>query len=368
VSIGSCLSGGLDSSSIVCEVNDLLKEGGHGEIQKTFSSCSEFREYDERGYIDQVISERAIDGHCTYPKVDDLFSHLGLITWHQDEPNYSTSIFSQWEVFRLAGENEVRVMLDGQGADEILAGYHHFFTARLMGLWRSLRWIALIREMRAMKRIHGLPFRSSLKLIISGLLAGSAGQGGVRSLLARPGVPAWLHHGELQATPGYPRFPLPEGNTDLQHFSYNQVLWTSLPILLHYEDRNSMAHSVEARVPFLDYRLVEFVFGLPDDCKISGGVTKLVMRESLRSILPECIYDRMDKMGFVSPAEIWVREVNPDLFREGLREAVQVSGGILDPSAPEYLEEIIRGDRPYDPAVWRMISLGTWMKTFQVVR
>jgi len=137
-------------------------------------------------------------------------------------------------------------------------------------------------------------------------------------------------------------------------------------MLLHWEDRDSMAHSIEARIPFLDYRLVEFVLGLPTEFKISGGVTKRVLRESMRGLVPERVRTRMDKMGFVTAEQAWVREDQPDRFRGALRRAVDASQGILRPSAMRKLDRIIAGTEPWEYFAWRMITFGSWMDRFSV--
>ncbi len=123
VSIGSCLSGGLDSSSIVCLVQKELKSQQAAEKQKTFSACSHVERFDERRFIDIVIEKTGHRAHFIYPDIEDLFRELDSIIWHQDEPFGSTSIFAQWEVFKLAKREQTKVLLDGQGADEQLGGY-----------------------------------------------------------------------------------------------------------------------------------------------------------------------------------------------------------------------------------------------------
>ncbi|HEX2077328.1 MAG TPA: asparagine synthase (glutamine-hydrolyzing), partial [Longimicrobium sp.] len=126
VPVGSCLSGGLDSSSIVCVMDGLLRMNGGG-VQKTFSACSQVPRFDERRWMEEVVAGTAVEPHYVYPPLDGAFAELGALTWHQDEPFASTSIYAQWSVFRLARQNGVTVMLDGQGADEQLVGYHNFF-------------------------------------------------------------------------------------------------------------------------------------------------------------------------------------------------------------------------------------------------
>lgn len=127
-----------------------------------------------------------------------------------------------------------------------------------------------------------------------------------------------------------------------------------------------MAHSIEARVPFLDYRLVEFVLGLPDEYKIADGVTKRVMREGLRGVLPELVRARLDKLGFATPEEVWMKEDDPDLFRRAVRNVVNLSSGIIGPDAGSLFEKIVEGKRSFSFLVWRLISFGVWMRTFAV--
>ena len=127
-----------------------------------------------------------------------------------------------------------------------------------------------------------------------------------------------------------------------------------------------MAHSVEARVPFLDYRLVEFSLGLPDDYKIERGVTKRVLREAMRGLLPEKVRARTDKIGFATAEESWLRRQQPLSFRNAMREAVEASGGLLRPKAIELLEQVIAGNRAFSFLPWRLISFGAWMRRFDV--
>jgi asparagine synthase (glutamine-hydrolysing) len=136
-------------------------------------------------------------------------------------------------------------------------------------------------------------------------------------------------------------------------------------MLLHWEDRNSMAHSVEARVPFLDYRLVELSLGLPDQLKIDAGMTKIVLRQAMRGLLPEVVRMRADKLGFQNPEDEWLRNA-PERFRAALREAVDSSAGIIRPDAMRILDGMIGGTVPFSPLPWRLISFGAWMRRFGV--
>ena len=369
VTVGSCLSGGLDSSSIVCLMNRLLEGQGATELQKTFSACADVARFDERKWIDIVVAATGVEAHYTYPQIENLFDESQAITWHQDEPFGSTSIFAQWNVFSLAANNQVKVMLDGQGADEQLAGYHSFFGVYLANLLKTGRIGDLVAEMAAMQRLHGYSFLKSTEYLAHHVLPE-----GLKNILSRilgrmaSVQPPWLDCQKLGCIPQNPLVDLGASNaSSLRDLSISQLTASNLQMLLHWEDRDSMAHSIESRVPFLDYRLIEFVVGLPDEFKLSDGITKRVLREGMSGILPDQIRDRMDKLGFVTPEEVWLRERASDLFRKKLRESIEISRGILcEKSASTVLEEMIAGTNKFNFLPWRMINFGEWIKLFSV--
>jgi asparagine synthase (glutamine-hydrolysing) len=369
VAVGSCLSGGLDSSSIVCAVNRELQAQGATHLQQTFSACSEVARFDERAWIDEVVRATRVQAHYVYPRLEDLFEDAPSITWHQDEPFGSTSIYAQWSVFRLAARAGVNVMLDGQGADEHLAGYHEYFGPRFAGLFRSGDWPGLWHDVAATRRMHGYSQLHAAKLVANVMLPEALRQ----PLRARAGkahaTPDWLDLEALGALPRDPLAQLGAYSESVQGASRMQLTATRLQRLLHWEDRNSMAHSVESRVPFLDHRLVEFVLGLPDDFKIAAGVTKRVQRAGMSGVLPERIRDRVDKRGFETAEAVWMKEQAPDLFRARLREAIDLSGGLLRPDETcRLLEEVIDGRREFSFLPWRLINFGEWCRKFSVGR
>lgn len=365
VPVGSCLSGGLDSSSIVVLIHELL-EGRNPNNHKSFSACADIERFDERKWIDIVVENTGVDPYYVYPSMDSLFNQLDEITWHQDEPFGSTSIYAQWNVFKLAAENNVKVLLDGQGADEQLVGYHGFFGTRLAGLLTGFRWIQMVREIRALKSLHNYSAYSSFKFLSNALLPDSIAQPLKRFSGRSNYCPAWLNMKKLEACPNNPYSKMGQVSNSLVDMSYMHLTSTNLQMLLHWEDRDSMAHSIEARVPFLDYRLVEQVLGMPDDYKLFDGITKRVLRTGMQNLLPQAIHNRNDKLGFVTPEEVWMRDMAPKFFKEKVREAVAKSGGVLNEFAVDAANKIIDGKQLFSNLPWRLISFGAWIDKFNV--
>lgn len=362
VTVGSCLSGGLDSSSIVCMINKLLKDKNTSAIQKTFSALSHIPEFDESEWIEEIIKKTNIESNSVYPSVDRLFSEFSNITWHQDEPFGSTSIYAQWNVFHLAAENNVKVMLDGQGADELLAGYHGYFGPRLASLFKKIHWISLMSEINALNSLHKYTFLQSIKLLVVSLFSYKT-----RSLLNQKFLkPSWLNFEKLSINPRDPMIDVVTRNDSVNEISYSQLTASNLQMLLHWEDRNSMASSVEARVPFLDYRLVEFALGLPDNFKISNGVTKRILRFAMTKTVPNAVINRVDKIGFATPEEIWLHNNTTNIFRQKLIDTINVTNGLIEPSAIHIFDDTISGRRKFDFLIWRLINLGEWFKVFNV--
>lgn len=320
VAVGTCLSGGLDSSAIVSVANRLLRREGVidpalvGDRQKTFSACFADPRFDERQHIAHVLAATGAEANFVFPNPAQLLDDLPRLIWHQEEPFGSTSIFAQWCVMRRAAERGVRVLLDGQGADELLAGYHGYFDYYWGGLLEQGRLTRLRHELAAYRALYGPPWPRLLGRVLRPFLP-SALLPLIRRLWRGGGLGL---HPDFTHLYRHRRWDdRPAGSADRLHGALSRALThTSLPALLRYEDRNSMAFSIEARVPFLDYRLVEFLFGLPAEAKISAGYTKAVMRRALQGVLPEPIRTRTDKMGFVTPESVWIAGPLRDWLRD----------------------------------------------------
>lgn len=366
VPIGSCLSGGLDSSGIVCMVNSMLKKKGSTGLQKTFSSCFDDTRYDERRYIEEVVKATKVDAHYVFPTCKGLLEEVEKIMHHQDEPFASTSIYAQWNVFRLARDKGVTVMLDGQGADEILAGYHGYYGSFLATQLMKGHFINFLTELSAYRRLHGYTLIESVRSVLSALPEGRLKV----SLLKRyAGRVKWLKREFAEEgamlSPYYEHLKKEgaKGGSIFDRKLYEMLFSTNLPALLRYEDRNSMAFSIEARLPFLDYRIVEFMFKTTDNQKIRNGCTKYLCREALKPLLPEAVAVRTDKMGFVTPEEEWIRS-DLRLFFTDTLGSVRVSDNVFDKSRLEgSFAEMLSGRKSLGFTPWRWVNIIRWRET-----
>lgn len=371
VPIGSCLSGGLDSSSIVCLVANALGDAGAGV--HTFSACYPQKEVDEKPFIDMVVAHAQTTAHYIWPRAEDVFAKADAITWHQDEPFGSTSIFAQWCVFEAAKHAGVTVMLDGQGADEQLAGYHGGFDYHLATLARRGDAAGLLRTVRARARIHGAPVSQQLLRMAAIMLPGP-----LASIVRRRRMSMTQHDwlsGEAIETRGNPlgATRLAASSLGLGEIKDVKSLCTTLThasnlqMLLHWEDRNSMAHSIEARVPFLDHPLVEFSLGLGNHHKYEGAVTKSVLRRAMKDVLPERVRMRQDKLGFATPESAWFRGPLRGAIEDGIAKTLSLYPDLFNAEGVRALaNDMFEGRRTLDFTLWRIVSLGLWGDKFRV--
>lgn len=360
VALGTCLSGGVDSSSVVC-VAAAIRDGElaadldrHRERDRHPQSAffAQFREpgLDERPHVDSVVAATGVELHTVTPDTGDLLESLPAVLHHQDEPFGGTSIVAQYHVMRLAREQKVKVLLDGQGADETFAGYVPFAASRYAGLLRDGDVAATLDAVR--RRRVRLP-----NLLRYAILGG----GRLPSWVARLREPGWLgaearRAGSLWA----PRPALP--GTLLSQVLWDQLTVGGLPALLRYEDRNSMAFGIEARVPFLDHRLVELALLLPDRLKIRGGRRKVALTQAMRGIVPDSILERRDKIAFEPPQARWLRE-SADHWRPLAAGSRAEEAGYLRAGAlMQALDAVATGARDADHrALWRMLNLELWL-------
>ena len=372
VRVGSCLSGGLDSSAIVAVMDRLLRDANASDPIHTVSACYVAKEVDEKPFMDAIVAETRTTPHFIFPDPETAFDAAEKITWHQDEPYGSTSIYSQWCVFEEAKRQSVKVMLDGQGADEQLAGYHGGFWYHQQALLHARNWPELARLVVDRRRWHGLGFADQATSILGGRAPAWIKQAARRTVASAPVGDQWLSSALMDqaAKSGgalasvLARDALPE-ISNIGNLCLAFVKGASLPMLLRYEDRNSMAHSIEARVPFLDHLLVEFNLRLWDQHKIVGGDTKRVLRSAMRGVLPERVRERRDKLGFATPEQRWFRGPLRPLVEQGVRETMDRYPDLLNrPQVEAYMKAALDGERPVDFTLWRIVNFGVWGKVF----
>ena len=345
VPIGTCLSGGIDSSMLTVLINNLIRDEAPqsvGTRQKTFSAVFSDKRFDESRYIDEVVSATGVDAERTEPTPDQLWEDIDRLVYIQDEPFGSLSIYAQYCVMQIANK-KVKVVLDGQGADELLGGYLAYQGSYISGLTRKFYWGTALAEMIGSARHHRGFFTNA-----------------VRQILARK-----KRRNLLKCAP--PVIDRYRGSLDevLSH----ELTSTNLPALLHYEDRNSMAFSIESRVPYLDLHVVEYIASLPLSQKIKNGVTKVVLRKAARGLIPESIRCRMDKMGFVTPEEVWMKEALRPFMLEILTSASFHARTYwdADAAAKDYLA-FLAGKSDYSQDLWRIACTELWLRKFFVQR
>jgi asparagine synthase (glutamine-hydrolysing) len=354
VPVGSSLSSGLDFSTIVCLIAKKLREG----TQKTFSARFHDSRYDEGNYIQQVIDWTGVEGHTVYPDPVRLPEEIEALTWYQEQPFFSTSVYAQWNVMRLAREQSVTVLLGGQGGDEILAGYHIYFGPYFRELLLSLRWERLIRNLYRYIREQGV---GNLPVIFYTILL-QALRYPLRKYVQPLAIPPEFERkwGEKEVSWPPPKFKLP-----LKETQYETLTRTMLPALLRYADRNSMTFSREVRLPFLNHRLVEFLFAIPDDQKLRGTTTKFILRKAIQGLVPDKIRLRKDKLGFAPPEVAWMKGplkawINTILHSSQFRQREWLDPRIVD----RVWQGFLAGRKEWHSLIWRWVSLEVWARVF----
>ncbi len=348
VSIGTALSGGLDSSSILCGMQALSQKEKPINSPESVSCCFPGSPIDESFFIDTVVQKTGHKNHKVFPSLKEILADWDKVIWAQDEPIASASVIAQYQVFKTAKAKGLTVMLDGQGADEILAGYEKFYAPLfkkqlkenpLAGIINLLRFFRLhqIGPLQALNSVQHFRQKNHLTKV------------------------DWLK----ETWPIDPEHLFVRSKDDsLAQTSINLLSEIGMPILLHYEDRNSMAASVESRLPFLDYRLVEFCLNLPDQLKINKARRKYILREAMQPFLPDPIYRRYNKLGFATPQEAWIEEA-PELFLKMLQETQECFPEIFGEKWLPWSAAVLKNkQKEHYPLLWRAISFGRWGSLF----
>jgi len=295
VPVGSCLSGGLDSSILI---GILFTSFPAPKDYPTFTAAFPGDPLDETRYIDALNGRFPFKNYRTYPTASQVYQKLRDFVYTNDEPTTNYSFYSQYAVMKLAKEQGVTVLLDGQGGDENFAGYHYFHGFYCYGLLRRGKFGEFGSEL--IRSILRHQDRSAYQTLLFQLLPDSLR----KKVLLRsiPFIQPEFFYGYVDTSRIYNEFFDVEGlnHSLVRHFQYK------LEHLLRMEDRNSMAFSIEARVPYLDYRLIQYVLGISESLKMRGAETKHLQKAALGKYTIPAILDRIDKVGFGTPGNEWM--------------------------------------------------------------
>jgi len=359
VPLGAALSGGIDSSAVVCAMRYIEpKLPIH-----TFSFIASGSDVNEEHWVDRVNDHIGAIAHKVHVTADELAADLDDMITSQGEPFGSTSIYAQYRVFKLAREQGITVTLDGQGADELLAGYNGYPGQRLRSLietghiYEACKFLNQWAQWPGRSRVHGL------KALVGQLTEGSL-YAVLRKLNGDQHRPAWLNEQVLREGGVFLSYPNKAPEVTLRGRRVVAELAASLTqrglsALLRHGDRNSMRFSVESRVPFLTTDLADLLLSMPEDYLIApNGETKRVFRAAMRGIVPDDVLARKDKIGFATPEKDWLMSMAPTI-RKWL--SVPIDLPFINQSALlREFDQVVNGARPFNWQVWRWISFTRW--------
>ncbi len=352
VPIGACLSGGVDSSCIVAISKSLQKYEG----MQTITSFAPHEGYDERVFSRSVAKSAGAYILELEPPEGDIWDpdRLEDINYFQDQPIPSGSHWNEFHVFKAAASLGLRVMLDGQGADEYFGGYGEFWMAAQLENARSGRLAAFLQGIAARAEATEL----SRRAVTINFFRSVLWRRGRPGLKIGPYPARWLR-GEQAVEKAGASHNL---SGDFRALSLDQIEVSSLPYQLHSEDRNSMRWSVEARLPFMDHELIEYVLGLPSPYKVGEGYQKRILRDAVPE-LPQLVARRKTKVGFTSPDAVALKGREASV-REQVAEAIGLLSERIDGSVVLAVYDRMAAEGTwYDPLFFRLCSAAAWHRS-----
>jgi len=354
VEVGACLSGGIDSSSITSIVGHLYPDVDFRTFTIYYAGENAV---DERPFVKSILQKYPHIRNVDYsPQKEALRECFHRMCYHIDVPTNWSSDISQYYVMELAGRHKMKVLLDGQGSDEFLGGYMHSFYRLIGNELRQGHLATATRLFRDHRTNQEFGMKKSADVWAKSMMSAVFTEQQLYSMEYRHFHP-YLHRDPDRNAP----FRLAERVPDkIDNFLYNLIFQTLLPSLLHFEDRNSMAFSIESRVPFLDHRLVEFGFRLKSEDRIRNGVTKSILRDSMRGILPDEILNRSDKKGFTTPGAHWLRTDMHFLLEQDFSSLDFLDQRLLR----KLIKEFEGGNDKLAQLLWRVGGLGYWTSHF----
>jgi asparagine synthase (glutamine-hydrolysing) len=343
------LSGGLDSSAVACLAPQPLR---------CYSVTYDERAIDEMEFARSVAASRKSELIPVRIDNDELELIADAACWHLDEPFPTTTVLAQWAVFRAASRDRVKVMLTGQGADELLGGYSFLHGPNLIGLLRSGNFGALLREGFGQGG-YASGLSSSLRAAGTAILPAKWLPKLVRSGWAEPGLARARLAVHRTGRRDFARAGLGAFRSDL-------LGPANLSMLLRYEDRTSMAHGIEARPPFLDVRVVESALRFQGTALMKQGLNKVPLRRCVADVLPRSVLERRDKRGFPTPESAWLRGPLRQYVRVKARAAHERFPNLVPASQLTLLDNALQEAGPLRFPIWRVASFGAWAERFNV--
>jgi asparagine synthase (glutamine-hydrolysing) len=313
VPVGALLSGGLDSSAIVSVIGLLAQEKNTNLDIRTFTATYDEKAIDESGFALDVVRQTGIKNILVYPGSDGkLSTEIEKVIHYQDEPPLTMTAFAHWYLMKEISKHDIKVILSGQGADEMFGGYVEQFAGYfLKDLLFLKKFKTFFAETKLLKSRSGLTSGIILMQLVKAIMSRRIALV-FKSLLREKAI----QHLNRDFTKKHWGWSDIATGPDLKHSSalngklFRAFSSESLPRILHYEDRNSMAFSIEQRMPFLDYRLVEFAFSLANQWKMNSGIGKVILRRALQGVMPDTIVKRFSKLGFTVPQNRWINEMD----------------------------------------------------------
>lgn len=364
VSLGVAISGGIDSSAILCGLRHV--EGQDADL-RAFSYVADDPTISEADWVACAAGAAGARVETVTPRPEDLVADLDRLVARQGLPFGSTSIYAQYRVFALAAEAGVKVLLDGQGADEMLGGYRTYLATRWVSLVRARRFGEAARFLARVAGRLG-PEAADFLARAGGRVLPDKFAPLARRLVGEDLAPAWLDESWFAAHGVHPS-PLwrSTAREALREHLQQALSRTSLPMLLRYEDRSSMAFSLESRVPYLDARLVGYVLSLPEAHWISpAGESKAVFRRAMRGIVPDAILDRRDKIGFATPEHRWLAALGPWVDSVLGSETVRQIPALRPAAMAASWSRARTRRQGFDGRIWRWINLVRWAEQLEV--
>ena len=355
VPVGTCLSGGLDSSTVVTIINDINSKNPElTEKQNTFSAVYDDASIDERKFIEEIVKQTKSNSHYTFPDKADFLNDVEDFIFQLDEPIGGTSPYAQWNVMKLARENNVTVLLDGQGADESLGGYEVYFGFLYANLLKQGNYTGLFSELTK-------NFKKGIEISIRGMKY----YANLKTKNLKSPTSEYHNQNFLKNFSGKSILSY-RTKDNLNNKLLEDFTKYILPSLLRYEDRNSMAFSIESRTPFLDYRIIKMLFETEGVYKIHNGWSKWILRNSVDNFVAKDIVWRRDKKGFPTPERKWMMRLKDDFINTVNESKGELNEFFNIDEIIKNYDEIVSNPNIKSHFIWKIYNFAKWKKMYGV--